>query len=225
MNPLVSMNEQYITTSKAKKILGVHEDTLRGWADKGLFPSIRTPKGTRLYNVSKFIKDQKNECQEVGESYCYCRVSSQGQKDDLQRQIDFMQEQYPNHKIISDIGSGINFKRKGLRTLIEMATKGRVKQIVVAYRDRLCRFAILKLVFAETCAAVVAKFGLSKVAGCRVSLRKVKIPDPVVATYWLIPVFPSTLAVVTNVPCDPKAGTVSVAMSAARVTAAVVVGI
>ena len=141
MNPLVSMNEQYITTSKAKKILGVHEDTLRGWADKGLFPSIRTPKGTRLYNVSKFIKDQKNECQEVGESYCYCRVSSQGQKDDLQRQIDFMQEQYPNHKIISDIGSGINFKRKGLRTLIEMATKGRIKQIVVAYRDRLCRFA------------------------------------------------------------------------------------
>ena len=52
-----------------------------------------------------------------------------------------MQEKYPNHKLISDIGSGINFKRKGLRTILELSSKGMVSEVVVAYRDRLCRFA------------------------------------------------------------------------------------
>lgn len=136
------MNEQYITTAKAKKALGVHEDTLRKWADQGLFPSIKTPRGTRLYNVAKYINAQKPK-EEINdkENICYCRVSSQGQKDDLQRQIQDMQERFPSHKIVSDIGSGINFKRKGLRSIIELATKGGVQQVVVAYRDRLCRFA------------------------------------------------------------------------------------
>ena len=137
------MNEQYISTAKAKQILGVSEDTLRKWADGGMFPSIRTPRGTRLYNVSKFINNQLSikEDEREKESYCYCRVSSQNQKDDLQRQIQYMQEHYPNHRIVSDIGSGLNFKRKGLRSLIELATKGGVGEVVVAYRDRLCRFA------------------------------------------------------------------------------------
>ena len=50
---------------------------------------------------------------------CYCRVSSKHQQDDLDRQIKFMQEQYPNYEIIKDIGSGINFKRPGLLKLIK----------------------------------------------------------------------------------------------------------
>jgi putative resolvase len=136
------MNDQYVTTSKAKKTLGVCEDTLRRWADEGIFPSIRSPKGTRLYNITRFIKEQKKEHEIIGkENFCYCRVSSQGQKDDLERQIQYMQEKFPTYKIISDIGSGINFKRKGLRSIIELATKGGVGEVVVAYRDRLCRFA------------------------------------------------------------------------------------
>ena len=52
-----------------------------------------------------------------------------------------MQEKFPEHKIISNIGSGINFKRKGLRSILEMASKGLINEVVVAYRDRLCRFA------------------------------------------------------------------------------------
>jgi putative resolvase len=136
------MNDQYVTTSKAKKALGVTEDTLRRWSDKGLFPSIKTPGGQRLYNISKYISAQnKDEPKSEKEAICYCRVSSQGQKDDLKRQIEYIQEKFPNHKIVSDIGSGINFKRKGLRSIIELATKGGVSEVVVAYRDRLCRFA------------------------------------------------------------------------------------
>ena len=48
---------------------------------------------------------------------------------------------YPEHRIISDVGSGINFKRKGLCRLLELACKGHISEVVVAYRDRLCRFA------------------------------------------------------------------------------------
>lgn len=140
----------YITTREAKKILKVNEDTLRRWADSGKIPFIRTPGGQRLYDVQQYFsratsiatpfeppKTQENS----KESICYCRVSSQGQKDDLKRQIAYMQERFPSHRIVSDVGSGINFKRRGLRTVLEMACKRQLSQVVVAYRDRLCRFA------------------------------------------------------------------------------------
>lgn len=52
-----------------------------------------------------------------------------------------MRAQFPTHKVITDVGSGINFKRKGLRTLLDEAQRGRIRQVVVAHRDRLCRFA------------------------------------------------------------------------------------
>jgi len=42
---------------------------------------------------------------------CYCRVSSRKQKEDLERQIEFMKKEYPFHEVITDIASGLNFKR------------------------------------------------------------------------------------------------------------------
>lgn len=132
----------FIPYHTAKEQLGISVQTLRKWADEGLIPSIRTPGGQRLYGVQQYLgttKEGKNT--ETKQKFCYCRVSSQGQKDDLQRQIEYMSDKFPNHKIISDIGSGINFRRKGLRSIIQMASQGMVEQVVVAYRDRLCRFA------------------------------------------------------------------------------------
>ena len=132
----------FITTREAKKILGVRDNTLRGWADGGLISSIRTPTGQRLYNVEQFLatNNQKEDVKEK-QKICYCRVSSASQKDDLHRQVLFMSQAFPDHKVITDIGSGINFRRKGLTTLLDLACKGLVSQVVVAYRDRLCRFA------------------------------------------------------------------------------------
>jgi predicted site-specific integrase-resolvase len=137
------MNEHFVTSAKARKALGVCGETLRRWSDDKLIPSIRTPGGKRLFNIEEYINkqsDREKTCVEK-QNICYCRVSSIGQKDDLQRQIAFMQERFPNHRVVTDIGSGINFNRKGLRSIIELATKGAVSEVVVAYRDRLCRFA------------------------------------------------------------------------------------
>lgn len=118
---------------KVREVLGVSELTLRKWADEGLFPCIRTPKGTRLYQIEKFIK--KNQSVKDTEKQKYVTVES------LPTTIEYMSEKYPNHKIASDIGSGVNFKRLGLRTILDLTCKGQIDEVVVAYRDRLCRFA------------------------------------------------------------------------------------
>ena len=74
----------------------------------------------------------------------YCRVSSNKQKDDLQRQIEnmdlYLQNLNKEYEIITDIGSGINYSKKGLRELIQKITAGQVEKVVVLYKDRLLRF-------------------------------------------------------------------------------------
>jgi predicted site-specific integrase-resolvase len=127
----------FVPLRKARERLGLHGDTLRRYADDGFIKSIRTKGGKRLFEIDEFISGKSdNETSTI----CYCRVSSPKQKDDLQRQITYMQERFPNAEIISDIGSGINYKRKGLNTILERAMQGNKLKVVVAYKDRLARF-------------------------------------------------------------------------------------
>ena len=85
---------------------------------------IKTPGGHRKYNVDKYLKENKIKNKEndeiieindtniiIRKKYCYIRVSTVGQKDDLKRQREYMEKKYPEHEIIEDIGSGINFNR------------------------------------------------------------------------------------------------------------------
>ena len=67
-------------------------------------------------------------------------MSSRKQKNDLERQIRVMKNLYPNHIIIKDIGSGLNFKRPGLKKIIKYALDGELDELIVAYKDRLTRF-------------------------------------------------------------------------------------
>lgn len=73
-------------------------------------------------------------------NYIYARVSSNGQKNDLERQIKVLLDLYPEYNLISDIGSGMNLNRKGLRKIIDEAIKGRINEVVIVHKDRLCRF-------------------------------------------------------------------------------------
>ena len=132
----------FITPKEAKELLHITDKTLRIWAEEGKIGCIRTPSNVRRYN-SKDIKRILNggitppEKQKI----CYCRVSSPKQMDDLKRQEDFFRHKYPSHVLVTDIGSGINWKRKGLKTILEQSMQGTISEIVVAHRDRLCRFA------------------------------------------------------------------------------------
>jgi len=70
----------------------------------------------------------------------YASVSSRSQKNDLEQQVQFLKSRYPDAEIIRDIGSGLNFKRFGLHALLDRVLDGNCKYIVVAHKDRLCRF-------------------------------------------------------------------------------------
>lgn len=134
------MNDvKYIKPKEASKTLGVDLQTLRRMAERKEIDHIRTDAGRYLYDISKFIKR--------GSSYIpkrkkvlYARVSSRGQKSDLQNQIALLKIKFPESEVISDYGSGLNFKRKGLRQILDLAYKGELEEVVVTYKDRLCRF-------------------------------------------------------------------------------------
>ena len=124
----------YVNTRKAVALLGVHPSTLRRWANGGRIEHIRSLGGKRLYNVDAFLRES------VGVAVvCYARVSSYGQRDDLQSQVA-LQSRYPGAEIVKDIGGGLNGKRKGLVALLERLHGGEKLRIVVAHQDRLARF-------------------------------------------------------------------------------------
>ncbi len=134
----------YVSGKIAKQIIGCSDNTLRAWADSGKINAIRSKNNSkRFYDVSSFISNESSSLENIiiKKQICYCRVSSKHQKDDLERQVKFMQEKYPNAIIIKDIGSGINWKRKGLIALLQQVKNNQVGEIIIAHRDRLCRFA------------------------------------------------------------------------------------
>jgi predicted site-specific integrase-resolvase len=146
---------KYIGGKQTCEILGVHMQTLYNWEKEGKIETIRhSEKGKRFYNVEKYLNDNKKKTnkdieKEIDETsnnenkklnICYIRVSTISQKDDLERQREYMIKKYKDYDIIEDIGSGINFNRRGLRRIINLAITGKINKLVVAYKDRLTRF-------------------------------------------------------------------------------------
>jgi predicted site-specific integrase-resolvase len=123
----------YIPLRKAVELTGLHPNTLRKYADRGDIPIYRTPNGNRQFDVSAFIRSK--ECV-IG----YARVSQPKQKQDLDRQAESIAVKFPNAEIVKDIASGLNFKRKGLNSILERAMQGECITLVITYRDRLARF-------------------------------------------------------------------------------------
>lgn len=136
------MNE-YLRPREVCSLLHICPKTLYNWNHTGKIQSVTTQGGRYRYSkqeVMSFLPAPIENKEEIRSSFCYCRVSTPSQKEDLQRQIEFFRVNYPNHTIIKDIGSGLNFKRKGLQTLLDNAIKGNINEIVVTHKDRLCRF-------------------------------------------------------------------------------------
>ena len=143
------MNDQdYITSKKASSLLGVTSQTLRLWAKQNKIRTIRTLSNQRMYHQQDLQHYMYgNPFHSQKERIVYARVSSKKQMDDLKRQSDFLRRECPDHILVTDIGSGVNWKRKGLQTILEGAIQGRISEVVVAHRDRLCRFAFELLDF------------------------------------------------------------------------------
>lgn len=143
----------YIHIREARKLLGVSTQTLHNWDKAGKIRTTRLPTGARLYHKEDVYHILGvDTAPPPKQKIIYCRVSSKKQEDDLNRQTGLLRQQYPNHVLVTDIGSGINWKRKGLQTILELAMSGKLEEIVVAHRDRLCRFAfeLIEFILSQT---------------------------------------------------------------------------
>jgi len=138
---------KYYSIGQFAKLTNKTTQTLRNWDKNGVLkPHHVAASGYRYYSQEQLnhylgLKGEKPKDRKV---IGYCRVSGNKQKDDLVRQVENMQTyllaQGKPFEIIQDIGSGINYKNKGLLTLIELITQNMVEKVVVLYKDRLLRF-------------------------------------------------------------------------------------
>ena len=138
---------KFYSIGQFSKLIGKTNQTLRNWDKDGtLKPHHVSESGYRYYSQEQLnhFLGLKQEVQLNKKTIGYCRVSSNKQKDDLERQIDnvktYMYAKGYSFEIISDIGSGINYNKKGLNELIDMVTNSEVEKIVILYKDRLIRF-------------------------------------------------------------------------------------
>jgi predicted site-specific integrase-resolvase len=135
---------ELMSIGKFAKLVGVNVATLRRMHKSGeLIPYHTSDGGTRYYSVEQleYFGKRRSACKLV---VGYCRVSTPSEKDDLETQIEnvrtYMYSKGYQFEIITDIGSGINYKKPGLRKLIDKITNHEISTIVVLYKDRLVRF-------------------------------------------------------------------------------------
>lgn len=74
----------------------------------------------------------------------YARVSSADQKADSERQKTVLEmycaAQGWSFELVSDLGSGMNYRKKGLQSLLEKLLDGKIERPVITHKDRLLRF-------------------------------------------------------------------------------------
>lgn len=135
---------ELMSIGKFAKSVGVTTTTLRRMHESGeLIPAHITKGGTRYYSTEqlrKFRPITEKKKIVIG----YCRVSTPAQKEDLETQISNVKmymyaKGYP-FEIITDIGSGINYKKKGLQALIQKINQQEISKVVILYKDCLIRF-------------------------------------------------------------------------------------
>ena len=131
-----------VKIGKAADMLGVDVQTLRAWEASGeLIPDRRSKGGVRYYDIGKIMGLGNEDMPTIG----YARVSSHDQKNDLVRQQELLEAFCAakgwRNEIIADLGSGMNYRKKGLNRLLEMILRklgaGLTPEAIVADHPRL----------------------------------------------------------------------------------------
>lgn len=127
--------------------LNVTVRTLQRWDNDGILKAYRTPTNRRYYTEEQYLEytGQSQMAKDTRKVVAYARVSSNGQKDDLKNQVQFLRN-FANGKgiilddVITDIGSGLNYKRKKWNKLLDDVMDNQIKVIYITYKDRFVRF-------------------------------------------------------------------------------------
>lgn len=150
-----------ISIGKAAKELGVSKDTLRRWEAAGKITSERTPRGHRRYDLSKILGVRSRSQVFQKNTVAYARVSSHDQKSDLERRVNLLESFCAangwTYEIIQDLGSGLNYQKRGLRKLIQSICSSKIDRLILTNKDRLLRFG------AELIFSLCEQFGIEVV--------------------------------------------------------------
>ena len=135
------MEKRLVKIGEAARLLGTDHSALRKWERTGELPPARkTRGGTRYYDVAELMSFTN----EAAPTLCYCRVSSHDQRDDLDRQQELLEAYCASKgwrtRIIRDLGSGMDYRKKGLNQLLELIMKRQIRRLVLSHKDRLLRF-------------------------------------------------------------------------------------
>ena len=140
-----------VSIGQAAKELGVNRVTLRRWEAAGKIQVERTPKGHRRYDLSQLYGVTPRPPLAGRPTLAYARVSIHDQKEDLVRQVALLESFCAangwTYEVMQDLGSGMNYQKKGLQQLLKRICSGQVGRLVLTHKDRLLRFGS-ELVFA-----------------------------------------------------------------------------
>jgi len=135
---------------RAAAELGVSRDTLRRWESAGKIEVERSPSGHRRYDLAQLRGLTPAKSASARVTIAYARVSNRNQKKELNKQVSILEsfctEQNWTFEMIQDVGSGMNYRKSGLRTLTQRICQGDVGRLVLTHRDRLVRLGI-ELIF------------------------------------------------------------------------------
>lgn len=142
--------DRFVAIGEASDALGVSITTLRRWEAEGKLIPERTAGRQRRYDLAKLKPELFHAGAQDRKTIAYARVSSHDQKDDLERQKQVLElycaKQGWTFEVVADLGSGMNYNKKGLKRLLEEIIDGQVGRLVITHKDRLLRFGA-ELVF------------------------------------------------------------------------------
>jgi predicted site-specific integrase-resolvase len=151
---------RFLKIGKAAELLGVTPQTLRRWEREGiLLPDRKGLGDTRYYDEDR-LRGIQRAITKSELTICYARVSSNDQKNDLKRQSELLSlyciQSGWSFEVIQDLGSGMNYHKKGLKRLIDLILERKICRLVLTHKDRLLRFgAELIFTLCEICSIEV----------------------------------------------------------------------
>ncbi len=145
----MSENKEYISIREASKMSGICPQTLRKLSDQKKLSSYRTLSGQRKFDKQSLedlcsSTSYLNKIDENQKHFIYARVTSEQDRDALDRQIAYIKNadpKYSDYIVLTDITTSMNFKRKGLSILIDACMHGTIGNVVITHKDRISRFA------------------------------------------------------------------------------------
>jgi excisionase family DNA binding protein len=138
---MIEYSTESLSIGKTASLLGVSVVTLRRWNKLGKLNSFRTFGNHRRFHINDIldiINPSRNKLH-----IAYARVSSHEQKKDLETQskrLELIIDQYEHKMLISDLGSGLNYNKSGLKKLINLIVNSKIHTLYLTHKDRLLRF-------------------------------------------------------------------------------------